>query len=223
LPTSHLARPPRKPEIHSHATLSDRALSVFTDLRYSAIVTADHLDPLAATAELLMRSGVHMGFVTDVHGRIVGMVSAEQLSGERPLQRALAAHVHHSELTLEDLMTPLTDWAVVDAGELAHARVGDVVATLHATGQRYLFVTELLERRDLAARPLLGTSHRGRARVEHRRRSPCAQLRGARVAARALGSRCSPGGITRARYFLPGTALAVTPKCPATRSGSSAR
>jgi hypothetical protein len=145
LSTKPLQGPPRKPETYCRATLSDRALSVFTDLRYSAIVTADHLDRLDETAELLLKSGVHMGFVSDVHGRIVGMVSAEQLGGERPLQRAMAANVRHDELTLEDVMTPLADWAVIDVGELAHARVGDVVETLHATGQRYLFVSEKVD------------------------------------------------------------------------------
>ena len=82
------------------------------------------------------------------------MVSAEQLGGERPLQRAMAANVRHDELTLEDLMTPLSDWAIIDAGELAHARVGDIVETLHATGQRYLFVTEKLEDDEVALRGL---------------------------------------------------------------------
>ena len=145
LPTAALSRPPRKPETKCQATLADRALSVFSDLRYSAIVTADHLDPLSLTAEIMMRAGVHMGLVTDIHGQISGMISAEQLSGERPMQRAMAANLRHDELTLEDLMTPLADWAVIDAGELAHARVGDVVETLHATGQRYLFVTEKVD------------------------------------------------------------------------------
>jgi hypothetical protein len=145
LPIKGLKGPPRKPETYCRATLSERALSVFTDLRYSAIVTADHLDRLDETAELLLKSGVHMGFVSDVHGRIVGMVSAEQLGGERPLQRAMASNLRHDELSLEDVMTPLSDWAVIDVAELAHARVGDVVETLHATGQRYLFVTEAVD------------------------------------------------------------------------------
>jgi hypothetical protein len=92
--------------------------------------------------------------VSDVHGRIVGMVSAEQLGGERPMQRAMAANVRHDELTLEDLMSPLSEWAVIDAGELAHARVGDIVETLHATGQRYLFVTEKIEDGEVALRGL---------------------------------------------------------------------
>lgn len=145
LPTRPLGAPPHPARIHTHATPSDRAWSVFTDLRYSACVTVDHLDPLGATADLLHKCGVHMGLVTDARGEIVGMVSTEQLRGERALQRASAAHIHHDELTLEDLMAPLADWAVVDVGELAHARVGDIVQTLHATGQRYLFVTEQVD------------------------------------------------------------------------------
>lgn len=140
-----LTRPPRQARVHTHATLTDPAWSVFTDLRYSACVTVDHLDRLGTTAELLHKCGVHMGLVTDARGDIVGMVSAEALRGERPLQRASAARIHHDELTLEDLMAPLSDWAVVDVEELTHARVGDIAQTLHATGQRYLFVTEHID------------------------------------------------------------------------------
>lgn len=142
LPLHALSGPPRRPEIHHGATMSDPAASVLTDLRHSAIVIADHLDRLDGVGELLMRAGVHMALVSDVHGEIVGMVTDEHLRGEAPMRRAMAARVHHDELTLEDVMVPLDDWAVIDAAELPRARVGDVVETLRAHGQRYLFVVE---------------------------------------------------------------------------------
>ena len=142
-----LPRPPRRPEVHHGATLDDPADSVLTDLRHSAIVVADHLDRLADVGALLLRAGVHMAFVADVHGELVGMVTGEHLRGEGPLRRAMAARVHHDELTLEDLMVPLSDWAVVDAAELPRARVGDVVQTMRMHAARYLFVTETVEGR----------------------------------------------------------------------------
>jgi len=142
LPLSPLDASPRRPEIHHGVTLDDPATSVLTDLRHSAIVIADHLDRLDGTGELLLRAGVHMAFVGDVHGEIIGMVTGEHLRGEGPMRRAMAANMHHDELTLEDLMVPIGDWAVVDHAALARARVGDIVETLRARGQRYLFVIE---------------------------------------------------------------------------------
>jgi hypothetical protein len=142
-----LASAPRRPQIRHGAALTDPATSMLTDLRHSAMVIADHLDLLDGVGELLLRAGVHMGFVSDVHGEIIGMVTAERLRGEGPLQRAMAANVHHNELTLEDLMVPIADWATVDAGSLEVARVGDVVETLRAHNQRYLFVTEQVDGR----------------------------------------------------------------------------
>jgi CBS domain containing-hemolysin-like protein len=147
LPLNRLAAAPRRPETHHGATLTDPAGSVLTDLRHSAIVVADHLDLIDGVGELLMRAGVHMAFVGDVHGEIVGMVTSDHLRGEAPLRRAISSNMHHDELTLEDMMTPIADWATVDATMLDDARVGDVVATLRAHGQRYLFVTEQVEGR----------------------------------------------------------------------------
>lgn len=145
LPLSTLSAPPRRPEIHHGATLGDPAESVLTDLRHSAIVVADHLDRLADVGELLLRAGVHMAFVGDVHGEIIGMVTGDHLRGEHAVRRAMASNLHHDEITLEDLMVPIGDWAVVDASELRLARVGDIVETMRAQGQRYLFVTETTE------------------------------------------------------------------------------
>ena len=39
-------------------------------------------------------------------------------------------------------MTPVAHWSAIEALRLARARVGDVVASFRATGQRYLIVVE---------------------------------------------------------------------------------
>ena len=142
-----LAAPPRRPEVRHGATTDAPAASVVTDLRHSAMVIADHLDSLDRVGELLVRAGVHMALVSDVHGEIIGMVTDEHLRGEAPLQHAVRAGIHHDELTVEDVMVPLDDWAVVDVAEMARARVGDVVETLRHAVQRYLFVTEQVDGR----------------------------------------------------------------------------
>jgi hypothetical protein len=124
------------------ASLQDPALSQMTDLTHGPCVVADHLDGLEATWHVMLRAQVHMAFVAGVDGGIIGMVSRDDLKGEKPVQRALAAGVHHQELALEQLMTPVSAWQVLDASRLAHARVGDVVTTLREHSLRYLLVAE---------------------------------------------------------------------------------
>lgn len=138
LPLMGLAGAPALPRPHLHADPEDPALSQMTDLRSAACVVADHLDSLAQTLHVMQRAGVHMALVTGVDGQLVGMVSRDDLHGERPVQRALADRIAHTDVSLESLMTPLSQWQVADIASIEHACLGDVVATLRSHSLRYL-------------------------------------------------------------------------------------
>jgi hypothetical protein len=91
---------------------------------------------------VMVKAGVHMAFVAGLHGDVIGMVTTDMLQGEGPVLRALDEHVRHEELTLADMMLPVAKWHVAQMAQVQHARVGDIVATLRESGQRYLLVTE---------------------------------------------------------------------------------
>ena len=145
LPLAPLATVPSLPKVQQTAGLNDDALMLFTDLRNSSIVMASHQDGLDQTLHVMKRAGVRMVFVTGVHGELMGLVTADDLLGERPVMRALAEHVRHEELALEHVMTPVAVWQVVTMAQLVGARVGHIVATLREHGLRYLLVTEVVE------------------------------------------------------------------------------
>jgi hypothetical protein len=50
--------------------------------------------------------------------------------------------MHHHELTLADIMVPVTQWDAVDLAQVRTADLGDIVATLHEHNLRYLLVTQ---------------------------------------------------------------------------------
>lgn len=143
LPLSTLKVAPKVPQLVRSARLEDRALPLLTDLRFSALVVASHRDGLDETLHVMLRAGVRMAFVSGPTGDLVGMVTADVLMGERPVVRALSDRIQHDELTLADVMTPLTQWEVSDMHHVRHAQVGDIVATLREHGLRYLLVTEV--------------------------------------------------------------------------------
>ncbi|MGA0610153.1 hypothetical protein [Caldimonas sp. KR1-144] len=127
------------------ASLRDPALRLYTDLRSGAVVVVQPDDSADSTLALLVRAGVRMALVGSVRegsGDVQGLVTASDLAGERATLRALERGVAHHELTAADLMTPLSQWPSVEFGALGRAQVGDVIATLRATGRRYLLVTE---------------------------------------------------------------------------------
>ena len=125
-----------------HVWLTDPAGEVFTDLRVAAGVVVPTTDSLEETRRLMQLAGVRMAFVTDAPERIIGMVTLADLQGERPAQVASVRAVPVRDLPVVDLMTPVAQWTTIDFGRLAWAKVGHVVETFRASGQRYLIVTE---------------------------------------------------------------------------------
>lgn len=137
-----LSLAPSLPKVQRSAQLNDPALSLFTDLHRSPCVVASHRDGLDQTLHLMRRAGVRMVFVAGADGELVGMVTAENLQGERPVLRASAHQVHHHELTLSDIMVPVTQWETVDVAQVRVAHVGEIVATMREHNLRYLLVTQ---------------------------------------------------------------------------------
>jgi hypothetical protein len=142
LKLSPLLHAPKLPNVHRSARPDDPALSLLTDLHHAPCVVAQHHDGLGQTLHLMMRAGVRMVFVAGADGQLAGMVTAEDLQGERPVQHASNRQVGHHELTLADVMVPLVHWASVDLADVRSARLGDVAATLQEQGLRYLLVTQ---------------------------------------------------------------------------------
>jgi CBS domain-containing protein len=126
----------------AHAELDDPASDVFTDLRIAPSVVVPAAESLADTRRLMQYAGVRMAFVVDGSGAVIGSVTAADLQGERPLLATRERFVPHHDLTVVDVMTRVSDWATFDIERLKKAHIGDIVATMRATGQRYLIVTE---------------------------------------------------------------------------------
>lgn len=126
----------------AHAALSDPAWAILTDLQTAPSVVVPAAEPLRESLRLMQLAGVRMAFVVNATGGVIGMVTAADLQGERPMLAARSRMVSHPDLCVADVMTLVRDWPSVEVERLPKARVGDIVATFQATGQRYLIVTE---------------------------------------------------------------------------------
>ena len=130
------------------ASQDDPALSLLTDLSHGAVVVVPPEDQADQVLQMLIRAGVRMGFVGEVRmgrGSIQGVVTADDLAGERVTLRALDLGVKHHDVSVADVMSPLADWPLIDIRSLDRAQVGDVVTTLQAAGRRYLIVIEAVD------------------------------------------------------------------------------
>lgn len=122
------------------------AIAVMTDLRRIPAASIEPEASIAHTNQRMIARGVRLLFVTDDDGRVLGLITATDILGERPLTTAAARGLHVHELTVRDIMTPVGLIDVVSINDVLHAEVGHVIATLKDHGRQHALV---LERDDL--------------------------------------------------------------------------
>lgn len=120
--------------------LDEPALSAMTDLTRvpAACVAADELVD-KAHARMLERR-VRMLFVVDAEGLLAGLLTSNDLLGEKPMQIVRERGVRHDEIRVQDIMTPADAVEVLALDEVARSRVGDVVETMRSHGRQHALV-----------------------------------------------------------------------------------
>ena len=98
--TRHGALPLPHPAERLAVGLRDPALAVFSDLRSGPCVVVPPSDGVADTLALMLRAGVRMAFVGEATlgiGSALGVITAGELQGERPLLHALRSGQRHED------------------------------------------------------------------------------------------------------------------------------
>ena len=122
--------------------LDSPAVDVMTDLRRVSAVTIDPGQPIVEANHLMIARGVRALFVIDGTRRILGLITATDVLGERPIQFAQARGIRYDEVTVRDIMTPAERLEVLAFDDVSHARVGDIVATLKLAGRQHALAVE---------------------------------------------------------------------------------
>ncbi len=123
-------------------TLESSAFDVMTDLRHThAAVIEPHVSMEFANS-YMMRRGVRSLLVLHKDKTLVGVITAADILGEKPMRFVQERSVKHSEILVSDIMTPLDLLEIISIEELQHARVGHIVASFHDTGQQHILVIE---------------------------------------------------------------------------------
>lgn len=116
---------------------------VMTDLRSVSPVTIAPDASIDAANQLMIERRVRALFVVDEATRhVLGVITATDILGERPLQVAQRLAVHRSDLAVRDIMTAADRLEVLDLHDVARARVGDIVASLQRDGRQHALAVE---------------------------------------------------------------------------------
>ncbi|HEY4374973.1 MAG TPA: CBS domain-containing protein [Burkholderiales bacterium] len=92
--------------------------------------------------QTMIRLGVRLLFVLDAHDHLAGLITATDILGEKPMRLVQERGLRHSEVQVEDLMTPVEALEALEYDEVSHATVGHVVATLKAAGRQHTLVVQ---------------------------------------------------------------------------------
>ena len=124
-------------------TLNAPATAVMTDLKKINAVTIDGAASLEAAEARMRQRGVRMLLVAGwKDDNILGLVTATDLLGERPMQFIQENGGAWCDITVNDIMTPRAKLEALCMADVERARVGDIVAILKKAGRQHALVVD---------------------------------------------------------------------------------
>jgi CBS domain-containing protein len=117
------------------------AIEVMTDLRRVTAATIDAATPIGEANQAMIQRGVRSLIVTDGR-RVLGVITATDVLGEKPVQVSQARNLRHAEVLVQDIMTPADRLDVIELSNVLHAQVGHVVATLKHSSRQHALVVD---------------------------------------------------------------------------------
>ncbi len=124
------------------ASLDDPACALMTDFNHIRPFWTPATTPLADISQKMIACGVRLLFVAESDEALLGLVTYNDLFGEKPLLFIQQNGGKREEITASDLMTPLIQLEALHFSDILKSRVGDIVETIKACGRQHLLVVE---------------------------------------------------------------------------------
>jgi CBS-domain-containing membrane protein len=123
-------------------TLEDAATSVMTDFtRVTAVIILPG-DSVDEAHRRMVQRAVRLLLVVDQDRKVVGLITATDILGEKPVLAASQSGMRREEVMVRDIMTPQHRLEVLDMADVRTSKVGHVVATLQRAGRQHAMVVD---------------------------------------------------------------------------------
>ncbi|MEY2632754.1 MAG: hypothetical protein RIR00_1408 [Pseudomonadota bacterium] len=139
------------------------AIEAMTDFgRIQAVTIAPTATIPEANARMIAHS-VRMLMVQDRNDNLLGLITARDILGEKPMQLAQARSCKPGELTVSEVMTAIDHLDTLYLGEVLNARVSDILTALKQLGRQHILVEDIDQLTGLPrVRGLFSSTHIGR-------------------------------------------------------------
>jgi len=123
-------------------TLNDPAINVMTDLRSVSVVNVRATTSMEKANAKMIRYGVRTLLVLDDADKVAGILTARDILGEKPVRFLQQVGGTHADIKVGDVMTVQHDLEALKLDDVSKARVGNILATLKASGRQHAIVVE---------------------------------------------------------------------------------
>ena len=133
------------PELPNRVYMDNPAIDVMTDFNYVVPRTTTPEVTIDDALQHMKKSGVRLLLVEDTARNVVGIITSNDIQGEKPIKLSQESRISHSEIKVKDVMTPGENVEALNMLSVRNAQVGHIVATLHAVERRHLLVVQSID------------------------------------------------------------------------------
>ncbi|MCM2130371.1 CBS domain-containing protein [Larsenimonas rhizosphaerae] len=139
----HAIARPKARTSESALDMDSSALTLLTDFTQSRAQTVPASARANQALAIMKNNQVHMLLVLDADGRFTGLVSARQLFGGRDITVAMNKHaIERDEVTVDMVKVRREELHALALNQLEKATLGDLVKTLHQSGDRHILIKD---------------------------------------------------------------------------------
>jgi CBS domain-containing protein len=120
----------------------DPAVNVMTDLERVSAVLIRPSDNIDEANRRMIQRGVRLLLVVDENRKVLGIITATDILGEKPLQVITERGCRRQDIEVRDIMTPQRRLEVLNMADVRTAKVGHIVATLKKSGRQHAVVMQ---------------------------------------------------------------------------------
>jgi signal-transduction protein with cAMP-binding, CBS, and nucleotidyltransferase domain len=129
----------------TEVNLNSSAIEVMTDFHHTPAITIDSDVNIDDANAKMISFGIRSLIVTNANGQVVGIVTATDILGEKPMRVLQQRGGRHQDITVHDVMTASDQLFFVHYNDLAKSKVGHVLQTLRQSGRQHTLVLEELQ------------------------------------------------------------------------------
>ncbi|MFC1603297.1 CBS domain-containing protein [Pseudomonadota bacterium] len=140
---STVAREARDRKIN--LSLNDPAMYVMTDFNIMPPFAIGPTASIDAANAKMIASGIRMLFVTGSDGTLFGIVTANDVLGEKPVRYLHEHSGTREDIMTQDIMTPHSELQALKLLDVEMSTVGDVIETMKKLQRQHVLVVETSE------------------------------------------------------------------------------